>query len=1371
MRLLQSFLFIAFYLWAMGTTNAQSGQENSSKSLYGNYAVKTYTISDGLPSKNTTATIKDKRGFIWVGTENGLCRFDGYNFKIFYHKAGDSTSISNNFISTIIEDKKGKLWVGTMDGLNVLDPLTEKFQSFYHDERRPASISNNKIWALLCDRQGTIWVGTDDGFNRYQEKTNSFVVYQPNAKVPNSMLGKSVNSIVEDKLGRLWLGNWSGGLNMFDKHTRRFRNFQQKQLPGLKNPNDIWTLAYDQQGMIWVGTYWNGLFRFDPETNIFTPFPAPDLNNTGIYSILPVSPGLLLLGGSNGFYWLDSRNNKWEYLRNLVNYAFGDAYRDRDGIIWINAKDGFLKIDSKQYKFDLKDLNLGDAEVKSIVTKNEQLWIGTNKGLYLFDYRSGKLTAIRRKNKGNSSESNDISKLYFDSQGKLWILTEDGFDSYDLQKQTFSHHSHHSELGGLFNEDVFRDILEVEPGIYYLATDAGLKIYDSHDNSFKHYYSNKSDKHALSNNHLYSLLKDQNGIIWIGTYGGGLNRFDPRTKRFEAFRSSENSSGGISSNIIRGLFRDSKNNIWVSTPDGLNRFDAKRQQFKVYSKAEGFSSNVFRDIAEDQSGNIWITTENGLSKFDPGRKTVNNFDEADGLYVNAVLYNNGREMYLAGARGLIKFDPLSVPFNKIVPAVYFTDFQLFNKSVLPDLKGPLRENLNLARELTLDYEESVFSFEFVGLNYRYPEKNEYAYMLLGFDKKWNMVGTQRKATYTNLNPGTYKLWIRASNNDGVWNDQGKVLVINILPPWYWTWWAYLLYATAIAAAVYIYLIYRNKQQNLKYKIKVASIESEKEKELHEKKLSFFTNISHEFRTPLTLIINPIKELLYHDDKNVDTSNLNIVYRNAKRLLSLVDQLLLFRKADAQADKLRIAELDIVGLCKEVYLCFSHQTSSRNIKYEFISSSDQISIYADQEKLEIAIFNLLSNAIKFTPDGGAVLLEIVERPDRLSIQVSDTGCGIPEAAGEKIYNRFYQETEGSLRAGFGIGLYLVRSFIESHGGSISYSSKANEGTTFFIELLKGSQHIDADQILPNTESGSVLLMELAEDGGNVQDAGELAIGEQVHEPLATERKFILIIDDNKSIRDYLVEVFKPYYQLQVASSGEEGMQMIRELLPDFIISDVMMQGISGIEICSIVKEDAALCHIPVVLLTASTSPEIKLKGLEIGADDYISKPFDKDLLVARVAGILKSKNSLQKYFYNEITLNPNQSKISAEYRDFLQECIRVVESHITDPNFNIQVLADEIGMSRSNLFNKIKSISGRSSNSFIRFIRLRKAAEIFINTDNTISETMFMVGMNDIKYFREQFNKLFNMNPSEYIRKYRKHFSNNITLRKEIKKKA
>lgn len=1369
MRLCQLFIIFLLIICRYTPTCGQA----TAKSLYGNYALNTYTIADGLPSKNTTASFKDKRGFIWIGTENGLCRFDGYNFKTFYHKTGDSTSLSSNFINAIVEDRKGQLWIATMDGLNVMDPLTETFRCFHHNDGNPSSISNSKIWSVLCDQKGVIWVGTDDGFNQYKASSASFIRYSSNSKLPNAMVGKSVNAIIEDKQGQLWLGNWSGGLNRFDKKTGHFKNFQQRKVPGLKNPNDIWSLAYDEDGIIWIGTYWNGLFSFNPRTTTFSSVQAGPKNG-GIYSLLPVSEHTLLVGGHDGFFWLNTRNLHVEPLKKIQNYPFGAAYKDRDGILWVNGKNGLLKIDNKQYRFDLKSFDIDNAEVKSVVEKDGMLWIGTNKGLYKMDSKSGKLSVFKKSEAKNSLMNNDINKLYFDSKGLLWILTENGFDSYDLQNRVFKHYDHHSALGSLVNEDVFRDILEVEPGIFYLATDAGLKIYNQNNHTFKHYHSNSNRKYALSNNHLYALLKDKNGDIWMATDGGGLNRFHPKSERFQVFNTAAPEKGGISSNSVRRLFQDTDRNIWVSTQDGLNKFIFKEQRFVVYSKNDGFSNNVFTHITQDRKGNIWVTTENGISRFDPKTGKVRNFDETDGVYVNSVLFNSGKTIYLLGTAGLISFDPLAIELNKTIPPIYFTDFQLFNKSVSPGKDSPLKKNLNITSELTLNYNQRVFSFEFVGLNYRHSEKNEYAYQLIGFDKKWNYAGAQRKAIYTNLNPGTYKLWIRASNNDGIWNEQGRILIIHISPPWYLSWWACLIYLSLIVLLIYAYIRYRNKRQELKYEIKVASLEREKEKELHEKKLAFFTNISHEFRTPLTLIINPIKELLYRDDKGVDTSNLNIVYRNAKRLLSLVDQLLLFRKAGAEEDKLKAENLNIVELCKEVYLCFAHQASSRNIRYEFLTVQEHIGLYGDREKLEIAIFNLLSNAIKFTPGHGLVRLEITETEKEVAIHIVDTGCGIAKDAGDKIYTKFYQEPDHnqSLKTGFGIGLHLVRNFIENHGGTIRYESEPSLGTTFFITLQKGNAHIHPDQVIPVVKSNSVLLMELAENEQPVMETGAEHIRIIPHdEALSSEKKSILIIEDNRAIRDYLVDILRPLYQLYVAADGEEGIDMVKIYLPDFIISDVMMPGISGIEVCKLIKEDPALCHIPIVLLTASSSPEIKLRGLEIGADDYISKPFDKDLLLARVAGILKSKDSLQRYFYNEITLNPNQSRISAEYSDFLQDCLRIVEKHMADPNFSIQVLADEIGMSRSNLFKKIKSISGRSSNSFIRFIRLRKAAEIFINTNNTISETMYLVGINDIKYFREQFHKLFGMNPSAYIKKYRKNFSNNHILNKDMIKGA
>lgn len=1371
MKFIKAFGLIIQCLLFCNGVNAQVVDQTA---IPAHYVLKTYGINDGLPSRNTTVALKDKRGFVWIGTENGLCKFDGYSFKIYVNIAGDSTSLTNNYINAIVEDSHGIFWVATMNGLNRFDPVTEKFERFYHKENDKTSLSNNKVWSLLIDKTNKLWVGTDDGFNLYNKKSKTFTVYQPDAKKAYAIKGKSVNAIAEDASGNLWLGNWSNGLNKFDQKTKRFTNYTQKEIASQKNPNDIWTLCIDNEGMIWIGCYWKGdLFRFDPKREVFTTYNSGKTGNSAVFNVLSLGAGKLLVGGSAGIFWVNTKLNKWDKIDNLEFFANGSFYRDKTGMIWLCGKNGLSKIDFNQYKFNFISLPFGQAEIKSIISDEGNFWLGTNKGLYQYHPDNRSITRLLHSNNSNSLSSNDIINLSVDLKGDLWVMSENGFDWYNEKENMFVHHHHRSALGSFFNEDVFRDLIEVNDGEYYLATDAGLKIYNDKTKAYTHYYNDPKNLGSLSNNHLNCLLKDAQGNIWIGTYGSGLSRFNPKTKKFTNYRIDNSKKGGISNNIVINLYLDSHQNMWICTRDGLNKYVAKTNTFEVYSKQNGFASNVFTDLVEDNNGKLWVTTEQGISLFDPVSKTVRNYDEKDGVYANEAICKNAKgEIYVAGNKGIVYFNPQQLKYNKEAPAVYFSDFSIFNKLILPGEDSPLKSPVYMTKSITLPYNQSVLSFGFVALNYTLSEKNQYAYFLEGFDKKWNYSGSEHKVTYTNLNPGKYTLRIRASNNDGIWNMTGNSIQIIITPPWYRTWWAFGLYGLAFFGLVYAYLKYRERQSNLKFQIKLAHIESEKEKELSEKKLSFFTNVSHEFRTPLTLIINPVKELLYKNDNNVDTTDLNIVYRNAKRLLSLVDQLLLFRKADTYGEKLKVAPINLVNLCKEVFLCFIHQARSKNITLEFSCTDEMIALYADREKMEIVFFNLLSNAIKFTPEGGHVKMIVDNSQENVIIIVEDSGCGIGEVAGEKLYEKFYQDPGNkSAKGGFGIGLYLAKTFIEMHRGTINYTSEETKGTTFNVALLRGISHfkdaIILQEALVDTESS--LFKELIEDEISANKVVEAAEGQVMDNQLAIESKSMLIIDDNVEIRAYLKQVFKMDYHLYEASNGEKGYEMTKELLPDIVICDVMMDGMTGIELCSKIKEDVSISHIPIILLTAISAPEVKLKGIEGGADDYISKPFDKDFLKARVASILKSKNALQKYFYNEITLNSNNTKISAEYKEFLDNCIRIVEEHLTDPDFNIDTLSTVLGMSRSNLYRKIKSISGQSANGFIRFIRLRKAAEIFINTDKTIQETSYLVGITDPKYFREQFYKLFNINPSQYIKKFRKPFSNHIQINSTGKK--
>jgi len=1334
------------------------------------FAVKTYTINDGLPSKTTRCAIKDKNGFIWIGTENGLCRFDGYTFKTFVNVPGDTTTLSNNYISTIIEDKKGRIWVGTLDGLNLLDPSTEKFSRLVHQDNIKGSLSNNSIWSLLADRENTIWIGTDDGFDRFIESTGKFETFRPNMSNPNAMKGKSVNAIIEDKSGFLWLGNWDGGLNQFDKKTKKFINYRQEQRTNDKNPNDVWSLCLDDMGNIWVGTYWKGLFRFDIKTHLFTA-TASLKDNRSVFRIVNLGHNVMLLAGLTSFFLFDPVNTTWKKLPGLTSFQQAGIFKD-DGIIWVCSVEGLTKLDSRQYKFALNPFPVGKTRVKSILTKDNKLWIGSNSGLSITGLKPDINGNFPDEKIGGGPGRPSVNKLYVDLQNKLWALSETGFDEYDGRTGNFVHHTHHSSLRGLFNEDSFRDIVEANDGDYWLATDAGLKIYHPSSNTFTHYFNQPGKPYTLSINHLFCLQKD-GGTMWVGTIGGGLNRFEISTHRFYHYLVNDKKKNGISNNDIHGIFLDSRGNIWICTQDGLNKYIRSTDSFKKYSKTNGFASNVFKQMTEDASGNLWVLTETGLSSLDPLTDKVVNFDEADGIFASSAICRvSNNQLAVAGNKGLILFDPLAIKYNRVLPPVYFSDFQIFNKSIKPDSSGTLTVPIQNTKKIVLDYSQSVFSIEFVALNYTHTEKNRYAYKLEGFDKKWIYAGEQRKATYTNLNPGTYVFHVKASNNDDRWNEQAKSLIIVITPPWYLAWWAYIAYALLSGTVVYAYINYNARQAKLKYEVKLAYIETEKEKELYERKLSFFTNISHEFRTPLTMIINPLKELLYAGAHDSDQQSLNTINRNAKRLLSLVDQLLLFRKADANADELKLSEINMAELGKEVFLCFTHQARAKGLRFEFFCQQDNVPLIGDSEKIEIILFNLLSNAIKFSKADGTVELRIEDTPDRVIITIKDNGCGIATATGDRLYHKYFQEyrPDSVSHGGLGIGLFLVKTYTEQHSGKVSYDSEPGKGTMFSLEFIKGRAHFDPTVVIKPAPAKSDFLAELvASDAGqNINERTDLKKAMDAN--LSSDFKSILIIEDNKEIGDYIKQLFVAEYIVYEADNGESGLKMTLELMPDMVISDVMMPGMSGIELCALIKENPELSHIPVILLTAITAPEIKLTGIEGGADDYINKPFEKEMLIARVKGLLKSRNQLQQYFFNEVTLKKNDLKISQEYRDFLQKCLEIVERHLHNPNFSIKTLATEIGMSHSNVYRKIKSISGQSANGFIRFIRLRKAAEIFLTTDSTVSETAYKVGFQDPKHFREQFFKLFGMNPSEYIKKFRNAFHNDQTVNLNIVKK-
>lgn len=1326
-------------------------------------------IQQGLSNNSIRCIYQDHKGLMWFGTYDGLNRYDGYNFTAFRNKLNDSTSLPHNYIYTIHEDKRNNLWIGTGQGIAIYNGIYSRFKPAYylvHSTRERRKISFN-VNVIESDNKGNVFIGTN-GWGLLIKKHNRDVAHQiPIIEGKDERTGYNVQTISIDKLGNIWLFILDVGLCKLDtvNHSISKVNDVVKSATSMKP---------DNEGYIWIGTN-NGLYKYSVQSN------------------------------SYGQHYSEESGN-------LTTNRVVSLFYDKEKKLWIGTEGGGLNIlntNSMQLEYILPgegEDDLSSESVFSIYSDNEsRIWLGTLKGgINIIDPQKGRFrTVSHRINERNSLVNNFVSSFYEGKNGELFIGTDGGGMSiWNRQLNTFTNYSHDAANPFSISNNSVSCIRQDHLGDIWIATfGGGVNKFNRARGSFEHFKC-INDSTGEENKNAWLIYEDRDNDLWATTFGSGkLYRFNRQANRFEIFGQelndlislTEDHTGalwaGNSYQLIRidkvkhrhtmyeigkpvrSIYEDKNNNLWIGTEGGgLILFNGAIS--KRYSDADGLSNNAVLSIIEDEKGYLWLSTFNGLSRFDPATKQFKNFYQSDGLQSNqfshnAALHLQSGELVFGGINGFNLFYPQEISFRNYMPPVLFTGIWINNKpggevdKYIVNTPGDDRIS-----GLRVPFNQAVLSFHFTALEYSSPEKIRYAYFLEGWDKGWNYTDNIRAINYNNISEGSYTLRVKSTNAEGVWNAKEAIIRVEVLPPWYRTWWAYLLYISLAASLAYVYYRYRTRQAKLEYEIKVAHINAEKEKEINEKRQSFFTNISHEFRTPLTLIINPVKDLLKKEPKEAKQhSELNVVYRNARRLLSLVDQLLLFRKAENNADQLRVTKLNFYELCKEVFLCFIQQAKSKNIEYLFEAPDQSLELYGDRNKMEIVFYNLLSNAIKYTEDSGKVIFRITESSDTIEVAVIDSGYGIPPETGDKLFEKFYQVKDRSVPAkpGFGIGLYLVKHFIDSHKGQISYESEPGKGTSFYVTLQKGSKHFAEQPLFEEAKTEPGIFKEISDIDPVPPNSKSLKPDMAGLDAIITDIRSILVIDDNEQMREYVAGIFRAQFTVYEAARAEDGLKLARQYLPDIIISDIVMDGMTGIELCRSIKETPSLSHIPVILLTGSSSPESKLQGVEGGADDYITKPFEKELLLARVGSLLKNRQNLQKYFYNEITHQENSLKISAEYKDFLEACIAIVEKHLDNDDFTIQTLAEEIGMSHSRLYKKIKAISGQSANSFIRFIRLRKAAELFINTNYNVNETAFYVGIMDVKYFREQFHKTFGMNPSDYIEKYRKVFGKNFNL--------
>ncbi|PWV56310.1 hybrid sensor histidine kinase/response regulator transcription factor [Chitinophaga sp. S165] len=1282
------------------------------------------SIENGLSNNAVVNVYQDYKGFMWFGTYDGLNRYDGYKFRIYRNRIGDTTSLIDNGIYTIDGDTDHRLWIGGRKGVSIFDPVNERF-CVARNVATGKAVEGN-IHVIKAGNDGTVLVGSETKglllFNRHsaagrQIPINNNTNYEVTAIEFNA--DKTVAYIFVQDIG----------LCKYDcrKATITIISNELKQANCLKS---------DRNGDLWIGTD-KGLFRYN------NSYSANYLKeNSKIVSLCADNQGLLWAAsdGHGIFIVRDGKAERSNYP--LSSNAVYSICEDREGRKWIGTLRGGVNIiDNRRNLFEQHAFKgtVDNFILSFCEADGRNMWIGTDGGGLKYWDRENNIVKnynYDRENK-HAISSNFITGMLKDSNGDLWIATWfGGVSRYNKSRDAFDRYTCFNPFTQAAENNVWVIYEDAQKNLWASTSNNGtLYLFNRQTNTFELF-----DRTLVN---LQCLAEDRQGNMWGGNYSS-LIKIDRDHKQHRTYRIGY---------TVRTVHEDRRGILWVGTEGGgLLEFNPASGKYKRFSEADGLPGNSVLRLLEDDKGNLWLSTFNGLAKFDPITHTCRSFSQTDGLQSNQFAYNaalklKSGEFFFGGIKGFNIFHPDSIYERSNFSPVFLTGIRLNNVPAEQNNDYISKRSLENIQEITVPYDKAAVSLDFVALEYTSPDKIGYSYLLEGWDKGWNDARESRTANYTHLQEGDYNFMLRVTNADGKWGEEMELLKIIVLPPWYRTGWAYGIYIALIFGVIYLFIQYKSRQERLRYEIRLAHLESEKEKEMNEKKLSFFTNISHEFRTPLTLIINPLKELK-------DSEKLGVVYRNARRLLSLVDQLLLFRKADNE--ELTVTRFDIIALCNEVFLCFTQQAETRNIRYHFRTDNDEsIEIYANYEQIEIALFNLLSNAFKFTPDGGEISFCIQQTAGGVDIELQDSGPGIPENMGDKIFDKFQHGDNHS--SGFGIGLYLVRKFVENHKGKVSYSSRINEGTTFCVHLKRGKEHFDANILKEEPVKKSAILDELIDDVYRKPEK-PLSPGEMI-----TEKRSILVIDDNAEIRDYLRQLFADKYIIYDADNGTDGFAAVEKYMPDLVISDVHMEGMNGIELCRKIKETDIVSHIPVILLTSASSSEARMEGIGGGADDYITKPFDSALLLVKVQTIIRNRNLLQQYYQESITLKTSYVKVPAEYQDFLKRCIEIVEANLGNEDFSIKTFTQAIGMSHSSLYKKVKSISGQTINAFIRSIRLRKAAVLMLKENYTVNQAAFQVGIADNKYFREQFCKLFGMNPSAYVKKYRHSFNQDLNV--------
>lgn len=1341
------------------------------------------TIDQGLSQNTVNAIFKDSEGYMWFGTNDGLNRFDGYSMEVFRNIPGDTNSLSNGKIFAIAQDLNGDIWIGTANGLNRYDPQKGCFERFYHNEQNKNSLSHNFVRSIYTDDSGIILIGTlGGGLSIYDTKSK---IMRKSANIIRSEKGdfvpvSVVSSIIKDKEESILLGADVNAIVYYDILSDKM---QAVTFDGgrLVKTNFIGrTLYQDSEGDIWICTEGGGIYLWHKKEREFYSFRKstsdPRLSGDLAKGIIEISPdlfwividggGLNILNKKSGeilVHRYDPNNNK-----SINTNALYTIYVDNQQIIWIGTFDGGINVANPNKKDFLHfthtntDYTLSHKAVLCFLEESpDKIWIGTDGGgLNLFDRQKGSFKAFKNNSNNSSSmSSNVITSLLFDHNKQLWV------GSYLGGLMKYQGNGNFKIYNSANNPELQSNhiwcMLEDRNRQLWIGTLGGLYLFDR----AKEYFQAVRDNNVNNQNHLLRnicLMEDKKGNIWVG--GNGIAVYSQETDTWEYYNHDYKNKKSLGVDNVRCIFEDSQENIWIGTEGaGLNKFKAESQSFLKWTTSDGLPNNSIHQILEDDLGNLWISSNKGLSKLafsGDSLEAITNYDVNDGLQSNqfsyaAAMKSVGGEMYFGGVNGFNVFNPEAIAINPYPPPVKITGFKINQKSNKGGYGLQLLKMNEHTETITLNHAQSrLFSIEYTALNFTAPEKNSFAFRLDGFDQdgEWLQAGNTRTATYTNLNEDTYTFRVKAANNDGVWNEIPATLKIKILPPIWRTWYAYLVYALMIAGITLSMRRFTIERIHLKNDIRLKELERQKNEEINQAKLMFFTSISHEFKTPLTLIIGPLKKLMddFRDNEEIRFYH-SLMYRNAKRLLHLINQLMDFRKIENGNQKIKLQRGDIVEFVQSIMTNFNSLSLQKQIKLNLESNKKEIDMVFDHDIIDKVIYNLLSNAFKFTSAQGRISVKITESDNNLKIAVKDTGTGITKEMLPFVFDRYFHLDQSAKQqynneTGTGIGLALSYELIRMHHGTIEVSSSPGTGSEFTVSLPTSLEEYNNEEIdnMQPLEFGLRTQVEDYNDGEFfTYEADSWSFSEE-----NDKRPMLLLVEDNAELRAFLKQYLHNQYRVLEAVNGEEGLKKATKYIPDMVISDIMMPVMDGIELCEELKNNVTTNHIPLILLTAKSTDENKIEGLKAGADDYINKPFQVQALELKIKNLIDRQKSMQKKYGDQLFKIAADDLPSAEDR-FIADVKSIIENHFSDADFDVNTFAREINMSRSVLYRKFKAVTGQSVNELISDIRLRKAAELLKNKSLSISDVAYAVGFSDPQYFSKCFRKKYNATPTEY----------------------